>query len=78
LILIDSYGWIEYFAEGPLADDYAAYVEKANAENTITPTVIVYEVYKRIKTARDEQRALEAYAQIPPVHFNIVFNDSQS
>jgi len=23
LILIDSYGWIEYFAEGPLADTYA-------------------------------------------------------
>jgi len=64
LILIDSYGWIEYFAEGPLADNYAAYIEKANAENTITPTIIVYEVYKKIKTARDEQKALEAYAQI--------------
>ena len=64
MILIDSYGWIEYFAEGPLADNYAAYIEKANAENTITPTIIVYEVYKKIKTARDEQKALEAYAQI--------------
>jgi predicted nucleic acid-binding protein len=64
LILIDSYGWIEYFAEGPLAEDYATYIEKANAENTITPTIIVYEVYKKIKTTRDEQKALEAYAQI--------------
>jgi len=64
LILIDSYGWIEYFAEGPLAENYAAYIEKANAENTITPTIIVYEVYKKIKTTRDEQKALEAYAQI--------------
>jgi predicted nucleic acid-binding protein len=64
LILIDSYGWIEYFAEGPLADNYATYIEKANAENTITPTIIVYEVYKKIKTTRDEQKALEAYAQI--------------
>jgi predicted nucleic acid-binding protein len=64
LILIDSYGWIEYFAEGPLAENYAAYIEKADAENTITPTIIVYEVYKKIKVARDEQKALEAYAQI--------------
>ena len=64
MILIDSYGWIEYFAEGPLAENYAAYIEKANAENTITPTIIVYEVYKKIKTTRDEQKALEAYAQI--------------
>ncbi len=64
MILIDSYGWIEYFAEGPLADNYATYIEKANAENTITPTIIVYEVYKKIKTTRDEQKALEAYAQI--------------
>jgi predicted nucleic acid-binding protein len=64
LILIDSYGWIEYFADGPLADNYATYIEKANAENTITPTIIVYEVYKKIKTTRDEQKALEAYAEI--------------
>lgn len=64
MILIDSYGWIEYFAEGPLADNYATYIEKANAENTITPTIIVYEVYKKIKITRDEQKALEAYAQI--------------
>lgn len=64
MILIDSYGWIEYFAEGPLADSYAAYVEEADAENTITPTVVVYEVYKKIKTIKDEQKALEAYAQI--------------
>jgi len=64
LILIDSYGWIEYFAGGPLAEEYARYLEKADAENTITPTIIVYEVYKKIKTTRDEQKALEAYAQI--------------
>jgi predicted nucleic acid-binding protein len=64
LILIDSCGWIEYFAEGALAEDCAPYVEKANAENVVTPTAIVYEVYKKIKTMRDEQKALEAYAQI--------------
>ena len=62
--LIDSYGWIEYFAEGPLADNYATFIEKANVENTITPTIVVYEVYKKIKSTKGEQKALEAYAQI--------------
>jgi len=64
LILIDSYGWIEYFAEGPLADSYAPSIEKANVENTITPTIVVYEVYRKIKNTKGEQKALEAYAQI--------------
>ena len=64
MILIDSYGWIEYFAEGPLADSYATFIEKANDENTITPTIVVYEVYKKIKSTKGEQKALEAYAQI--------------
>jgi len=64
LILIDSYGWIEYFADGPLAEGYAAFVEEADAENTVTPTIVVYEVYKRIKSVRGEEKALEAYAQM--------------
>jgi predicted nucleic acid-binding protein len=64
LILIDSYGWIEYFAEGPLADSYTAFIEKADADNAITPTIVVYEVYRKIKSIEGEQKALEAYAQI--------------
>ena len=62
--LIDSYGWIEYFSDGPLAKKYAPYVNDANEGNTVTPTVVVYEVYKRIKKEKGEQIALEAYAQI--------------
>jgi len=64
LILIDSYGWIEYFADGPLAENYAAFIEEANPENTVTPTIVIYEVYKRIKSVKGEQKALEAYAQM--------------
>jgi len=64
LILIDSYGWIEYFANGPLAESYATFIEEANAENTVTPTIVIYEVYKRIKSVKGEQKALEAYAQM--------------
>jgi predicted nucleic acid-binding protein len=64
LILIDSYGWIEYFGDGPLADAYASYIEKADSENTVTPTIVVYEVYRKIKNTKGEQKALEAYAQM--------------
>ena len=62
--LIDSYGWIEYFGDGPLADKYAPHIEGANASNTVTPTIVVYEVYKRLKKERGQQVALEAYAQM--------------
>jgi len=64
LILIDSYGWIEYFGEGPLADSYAAFVEKADEKGAVTPTVVIYEVYRKIKGVRGEEKALEAYAQM--------------
>jgi predicted nucleic acid-binding protein len=64
LKLIDSYGWIEYFGDGPLADKYAPHIEGANTSNTLTPTIIVYEVYKRLKKERGQQVALEAYAQM--------------
>ena len=62
--LIDSYGWIEYFGDGPLAEKYASHIEGANANNTLTPTIIVFEVYKRLKKERGQQVALEAYAQM--------------
>lgn len=62
--LVDSYGWIEYFSDGPMAKKYAPYIEDVNENNTVTPTVVVYEVYKRLKKEKGEQVALEAYAQI--------------
>ncbi len=64
MILVDSYGWLEYFLEGPLAEKYAKYIEETNEENYVTPTIVLYEVYKRIRSIQGEQSALEAYAQI--------------
>lgn len=63
-VLVDSYGWIEYFGEGPLADKYARYIEKANTSSYITPSVVLYEVYKKIRREKTEDKALEAYAYI--------------
>lgn len=74
--VIDSYGWIEYFANGPLARKYATYIESVNSNDTVTPTVVVYEVYRRLKKEKGEQVALEAYAQI--TRTRIVTLDEQS
>jgi predicted nucleic acid-binding protein len=63
-VLVDSWGWIEYFSDGPLADEYAKYVEKSNQKEFYTPTIVLYEVYKKIKRDVSEERALRAYAYI--------------
>ncbi|MCX5868815.1 MAG: type II toxin-antitoxin system VapC family toxin [Proteobacteria bacterium] len=62
MILVDSFGWIEYFLDGPLAERYAEYLEKPS--QVITPTVVICEVYKKIKRERGERDALEAVAQM--------------
>ncbi len=60
MIVIDSSGWIEFFADGPHAAEFAARLRRP--ENVITPTVALYEVYKWIKRERSEDDALDAVA----------------
>lgn len=55
-ILMDSSGWIEFFTWGPLAERYAAYLTPRY--DIITPTIVLYEVYKKIKREKGEEAAL--------------------
>ena len=55
-VLLDSSGWVEFFTGGPLAERYAAYL--TSRYQLITPTVVLYEVYKKIKRERGEETAL--------------------
>jgi len=64
LISVDSYGWIERFTNGPKADLYNAVIEKAAPSEIVTSAMVLYEVYKKIKQAVNEQSALEAVAAI--------------
>jgi predicted nucleic acid-binding protein len=64
LISVDSYGWIERFTDGPKADLYDAVIEKAAPSEIVTSAMVLYEVYKKIKEAVNEQSALEAVAAI--------------
>lgn len=46
----------EFFTGGPLADRYAAYLTPRY--QVITPTIVLYEVYKKIRRERGEETAL--------------------
>ena len=58
--VVDSSGWLEYFADGPNAGFFAKAVE-ATAK-LIVPTVSLYEVFKRVLQQRGEGAALQAAA----------------
>jgi predicted nucleic acid-binding protein len=58
--VVDSCGWLEYFADGPNADFYAPAVE--SMAELVVPSISIYEVFKRVLQQRDEGDALQAIA----------------
>lgn len=58
--VVDSSAWLEYFADGTNAAFFAPAVE--NTEDLIVPSLILYEVFKRVMQQRDESCALQAVA----------------
>ena len=58
--VVDSSGWLEYFAEGPNADFFAAAIEAR--QELIVPVISVYEVFKRVLQQKGEDDALQAIA----------------
>lgn len=62
MIVVDSSGWLEYFGDGPYADEFAARLR--NPANVLTPTIALYEVYKVAKRDRSEDDAISAVAMM--------------
>ena len=60
MIVVDSSGWLEFLTDGPLGDEYAKRLRQPSA--VVTPTIILYEVYKHAKRLRGEEGGLEAVA----------------
>ncbi len=58
--VMDSSGWLEYFADGPNAEFFAPTIE--NLEALLVPTITLYEVFKRVLQQRGEDIALEVVA----------------
>lgn len=60
--LVDSSGWVEFLVDGPLADSYAQHLE--DADQVLTPSIVLFEVYKWVKRERGEEEALQVAAQL--------------
>jgi predicted nucleic acid-binding protein len=58
--VVDSSGWLEYFANGPNADFFAPAIE--DTSNLIVPSMSIFEVFKRVMQQRGESDALQAVA----------------
>ena len=44
--VVDSSGWLEYFADGPNAEFFQEAIEETNS--LIVPSISIYEVFKRL------------------------------
>jgi predicted nucleic acid-binding protein len=58
--IVDSSGWLEYFADSPNAADFAEVLESSG--DLIVPTLSIYEVFKVVLRQRGESEALRAIA----------------
>ncbi len=58
--VVDSSGWLEYFAGGKGAGFFARAIE--NTSRLIVPTLSLFEVFKRVLQQRGEPAALQAVA----------------
>jgi len=58
MVIVDSCGWLEWFTDGKLADEYEKYL--AVPDKLLLPTIVLYEVYKILKREVGEEKALFA------------------
>lgn len=58
--VVDSSGWLEYFADGSNADFFAPAIERPTS--LLVPSISLLEVFKRVLQQRDESAALQAVA----------------
>ena len=60
--VVDSSGWLEFFADGPNADVFAQPLTES--ESLLVPTVSIYEVFKVIVSQRGESEGLRAVSMM--------------
>jgi predicted nucleic acid-binding protein len=62
LNVVDSSGWLEFFADGSNAGFFARPI--TDTERLIVPTISLLEVFKRVLQQRGENAALQAIAHM--------------
>lgn len=60
--VVDTSGWLEYFSDGPNADDFAVPIR--DIEQLLVPTICIYEISKLILRESDENHLLQVLAAI--------------
>ncbi len=58
--IVDSSGWLEFFVDGPNADNFVEPL--SNKDQLLVPSIIIFEVFKVILRERGENAALQAAA----------------
>ena len=58
--IVDSSGWLEYFTDGPYADNFSEAL--FDVDSLIVPTISLYEVFKVVLRERGEDEAIQAIA----------------
>lgn len=66
MIVVDSSGWMHYFMNGQLAEAYAGHLSKL--DQLVTPTVVLYEVFRKIKASVGEDEAVLAAEEMEQTH----------
>ncbi len=56
--VVDSSGWLEYFADAPNAQFFASAIEKT--KDLIVPSISILEVFKHVLRQRTEKEAFES------------------
>ena len=64
--VVDSSAWLEYFAGGPNAEQFAGAIRAH--DKLVVPTITVFEVFKRVRVQRDAESALRAVSQMKRGH----------
>ena len=60
--VVDSSGWLEYFANGRQADFFAPAI--TDDSNLIVPTICMFEVFKRLSIQRGKETALQGMGML--------------
>lgn len=60
--LVDSSGWLEFFADGANVSFFATPLK--NVDELVVPAISVYEVFKSVLRQRDESAGLQAVAMM--------------
>ena len=60
--VVDSSGWLEYFANGSNVDFFAPAI--TDEPNLVVPTICMFEVFKRLSVQLGKEQALQAMGML--------------